>query len=140
MYDLLNAETKPKNWSFFVYCIQSKDEKCFVVDSVLNQRNNRFIAKMCEDVKGIFQRKHPAQVMAFGVICSDGNKIPFYLWFGLIWFGMVLCHINHCRLLIPNPFLYKEIVLFKTIQFSISTQFNCQKHFNFKQFSLVKQF
>ena len=32
--------------------------------------------------------------------------------------------------LTPNPFLYKS-VLFKTIQFSISTQFNCQKHFHF---------
>ena len=31
-------------------------------------------------------------------------------------------------------------VLFQTIQFSISTQFQGQKHFYFKQFSLVKQF
>ena len=31
-------------------------------------------------------------------------------------------------------------VLFQTIQFSMSTQFNCQKHFYFKLFSLVKQF
>ena len=31
-------------------------------------------------------------------------------------------------------------VLFHTIRFSISTQFNRQKHFYFKQFSLVKQF
>ena len=30
--------------------------------------------------------------------------------------------------------------LFQTIQFSIRTQFNCQKQFYFKQFSLVKQF
>ena len=30
--------------------------------------------------------------------------------------------------LMPNPFLYKLTVLFPTIQFSISTQFNCQKH------------
>ena len=34
----------------------------------------------------------------------------------------------------PNPFLYKLSVLFKTIQFSISTQFNGQKHFYFKLF------
>ena len=33
-----------------------------------------------------------------------------------------------------------KIVLFQTIQFSISTQFNREKHFYFKQFSLVKQF
>ena len=42
--------------------------------------------------------------------------------------------------LMPNPFLYKLTVLFQTIQFSIITQFNCQKHFYFKLFSLVKQF
>ena len=30
--------------------------------------------------------------------------------------------------LTPNPFLCKYSVLFKTIQFSINTQFNCQKH------------
>ena len=34
----------------------------------------------------------------------------------------------------PNPFLYKLSILFKTIQFSISSQFNCQKHFYFKLF------
>ena len=42
--------------------------------------------------------------------------------------------------LMSNPFLYKSSVLFQTIQFSMSTQFNCQKHFFFKLFSLVKQF
>ena len=36
--------------------------------------------------------------------------------------------------LTPNPFLCKFSVLFKTIQFSISTQFNCQNHFNLKLF------
>ena len=34
----------------------------------------------------------------------------------------------------PNPFLCKKSVLLKTIQISISTQFNCQKHFDFKLF------
>ena len=42
--------------------------------------------------------------------------------------------------LMSNPFLYKWTVLFQTIQLSISTQFNCQKHFYFKLFSFVKQF
>ena len=37
----------------------------------------------------------------------------------------------------PNSFLYKETLLFQTIQFSISTQFKYQKHFYFKQFSLA---
>ena len=30
--------------------------------------------------------------------------------------------------LTPNPFLCKQSVPFETIQFSISTQFNCQKY------------
>ena len=34
--------------------------------------------------------------------------------------------------LMPNPFDAKKIVLFQTIQFSISSQFNCQKYFYFK--------
>ena len=42
--------------------------------------------------------------------------------------------------LTPNPFLCKYSVLFQTIYFRMSTQFNCQKHFYFKQFSLFKQF
>ena len=40
----------------------------------------------------------------------------------------------------PNPFLYKQSVLFQTIQFSMITQFNYQKRFYFKLFCLVKQF
>ena len=42
--------------------------------------------------------------------------------------------------LTPNPFLYKKSVLFQTIQFSMNTQFNYQKHFYFKLFCLTKQF
>ena len=40
--------------------------------------------------------------------------------------------------LMPNSFLYIWTVLFQTIQFSISTQFSCQKHFYFKLFSFVR--
>ena len=36
-----------------------------------------------------------------------------------------------------NPF-FMQIVLFQTIQFSMSTEFNCQKHFYFKLFSLIQ--
>ena len=46
---------------------------------------------------------------------------------------------NFVGYLTPNPFLYKESVLFQTIRFSMSTQFNCQKQFYFKLFSLFKQ-
>ena len=41
------------------------------------------------------------------------------------WFRLVfLWHTNHYRLLIPNPFLYIQTVLFQTIQFRISTLFS----------------
>ncbi|XP_014780575.1 uncharacterized protein LOC106876512 [Octopus bimaculoides] len=51
------------------------DEKIFTVD-VLNRRNDRFIAKSTAEVKGTFKTKHPAQVMVFGVVASDGKKMP----------------------------------------------------------------
>ena len=41
---------------------------------------------------------------------------------------------------ILNATFIKIIILFQTIQFNMSTQFNCQKYFYFKLFSLVKQF
>ena len=40
--------------------------------------------------------------------------------------------------LTPNPFLFKSSVLYQIIQFSMTTQFNGQKHFYFKEFILVK--
>ena len=43
------------------------------------------------------------------------------------------------RYLMPNPFLCIQIVLFQTIQFTINTQFKCQKQFYFKLFSLVNK-
>ena len=74
----------------------------------------------------------------------------------MIWFVWVLSHINHSRLLMPNPFSYIYIytVLFQTIQFLISIvfvytqfiiktvlfqtiQFSMQKQFYFTQFSLA---
>ena len=57
--------------------------------------------------------------------------------FGL--FGWVLWHINLCRLFHAKSILM-PIVIFQKIQFSMSTQFTCQKRFYFKPFSLFKQF
>ena len=48
-----------------------------------------------------------------------------------LFFG-VLRHINLCRL------CNVKSILFQTIQFTIRRQFNCQKHFYFNLFSLVK--
>ena len=54
----------------------------------------------------------------------------------VVW---VLWHINFCQLLNAKS-IFIQIVLFQTIWFNMSTQFNCQKHFYFKLFGLVKQF
>ena len=51
------------------------DEKIFTVNAVLNCRNDRYIAKLKAEIKGTFRMKHPAQVMAFSVVASDG-KMP----------------------------------------------------------------
>ena len=44
-----------------------------------------------------------------------------------------------CRLFNAKS-IFMKILLFQTIQFSISTQFECENHFYFKLFSLVKLF
>ena len=51
--------------------------------------------------------------------------------------GWVLWHVNLCRLFNAKS-IFMQIALFQTIQFSMSTQFNCEKHFYFKLFSLFK--
>ena len=56
------------------------DEKIFTVDAVLNRRNDRYLAKSTADVQGTYRTKHPAQVMVFGVIGSDGKKMPPYFF------------------------------------------------------------
>ena len=75
-----------------------------------------------------------------GIFCSSLQKSAgLKFWFG--WYvGLVLWYINLCRLFNAKSILYKQIVLFLTIQFSISIQFNCKRHFYFKLFSWVKQF
>ena len=56
------------------------------------------------------------------------------IWFDLVWFYGISTIVGH---LMPSSFLYIWTVLFQTIQFSISTQFKCQKDFFFELFSLV---
>ena len=57
------------------------DEKLFSIDAVSNSRTDRFISpKKLEDVpekvKFKFQTKHPAGVMMFGLVASNGLKMP----------------------------------------------------------------
>ena len=57
----------------------------------------------------------------------------------MIWFGWALWHINPYWLFNAKS-IFMQIVLFKKIQFNMSTHLICQKHFYFKLFSLFKQF
>ena len=57
------------------------DEKMFTIDPVSNTRTDRFISpKIIEDVpenvKFKFTTKHPAGVMVFGAVASNGLKMP----------------------------------------------------------------
>ena len=68
---------------------------------------------------------------------DDDDVVMFCLFvclFGFLWY------IKLCRLFNAKSIFIQKTVLFQTIQFSISRQFDCQKHFYFKLFSLVKQF
>ena len=49
----------------------------------------------------------------------DNNNYESWL---VVW---VSCHIDFVGYLMPNPLSYKKSFLFQTIQFSMSTQFNC---------------
>ncbi len=55
---------------------------------------------------------------------------------GLIWFVGFYGISTFVGYLMPNPFVFKQSVLFKTIQFIINTYFNSKKHFYFKIFKL----
>ena len=65
----------------------------------------------------------------------------FFVFFVVVgWMVVwVLWHINLCWLFNAKS-IFMKIILFQTIQFGMSTEFNCQKRFYFKLFSLVKQF
>ena len=52
------------------------DENKFVVDEASNRRNSRFITKDSSCVPPVMQSKHPASVMVFGAIASDGKVMP----------------------------------------------------------------
>lgn len=57
------------------------DEKVFTIDSVSNSRTNRYISpkpvkEVPDSIKHVFKTKHPASVMVFGLVASDGKKMP----------------------------------------------------------------
>ena len=73
-------------------------------------------------------------------MCNGGqnDQSVFFIW-SVGWLFRFYGISTVAGYLRSNLFFMK-ILLFQTIQFSRNTQFNCQKHFYFKLFSLVKQF
>jgi transposase len=65
------------------------DEKYFTVDPIINSRTSRYIAKgrakdAPDHVRSVQNSKHPAQIMMFGLVASNGLKMdPVYLPIGL---------------------------------------------------------
>ncbi len=54
------------------------DEKVFVQDAHVNRRNSRILARSPDerDDHVMFRTKHPVSVMVFGLVASDGKKMP----------------------------------------------------------------
>lgn len=80
------------------------DEKLFTVDSVSNSRTNRYISSkkasdVPENIKFTFRTKHPAGVMVFGLVASDGKTMdPVFIQEGLkvnthVYLGILKNHV-----------------------------------------------
>ena len=104
-------------------CERKRERKMNIVKQK-RRRNTSFIC-LCQ-LEDTGNKSYGIITLLFGLVV--GWLIGFY---GISTF---------VGYLMPNPFLYKYSVLFQTIQFSMSTQFNYQKHFYFKLFNLFKQF
>ena len=87
---LISAETKVKRFERCkklinkmkrgVPIILFTDEKVFTVDQVSTSRNDRYISPLASSevpghIKHVFKTKHPASVMVFGLVASDGKKM-----------------------------------------------------------------
>ena len=52
------------------------DEKKFMVNEMTNRRNSKIIAYNPSDVPPVVQSKHPASVVVFVAVASDGKVMP----------------------------------------------------------------
>ena len=113
--DLLSSQCKTTE--------TSKKKKSGIADHIWKEKGNHL--PLWDKVKIInreehWKRRHLKEV---------AHMLGHVDWFG--WFYGISTFVGY---LMPNPFLCKLSVLLKTVQFSVSTQFNCQKHFHFKLF------
>ena len=54
------------------------DKKKFMADEMTNRRNFKIIAYNPSDVPPVVQSKHPASVVVFVAVASDGKVMPVY--------------------------------------------------------------
>ena len=88
---ILNETSKAKrvarSWKLLQISKKSKpvifltDEKLFCIDRASNSRPDRYISNqrpedVPEHIRFTFKTKHPAFVMVFGLVASDGKKMP----------------------------------------------------------------
>ena len=88
---LINRDQKAKRWvrsEVLLNVIKHKppvifitDEKLFWVDRVSNSRHDRYISSLKaeevpDNIRYTFKTKHPAALMVFCLVASDGNKMP----------------------------------------------------------------
>jgi transposase len=57
------------------------DEKVFTIDQASSSRSDRYISQLPvpevpDNIKHVSKTKHPASVMVFGLVSSDGKKMP----------------------------------------------------------------
>ena len=140
----------------------------FLLDSALFQSNQEMTWKGCytmQEIANIF--KYPNQILE---IIFTGLLVAFPISENLlayisVWNSLIKQNVlflkeivmGNEKWILYNKVEYKKLwgkqnrpplstvsmsktVPFQTIQFSISTQFNCRKHFYFKLLSLVKRF
>ena len=56
------------------------DEKNFNVDQAYNRRNDRCVVPKGTEAIPVMRTKHPQSVMMFGLVASDGKKMPPYFF------------------------------------------------------------
>ena len=105
-----------------------------MVKSAWAEDMGQFLYHLDPDTRKITRRLEKLQLRKMNSVPSSLIKLVLVGW--LVGFYGISTLAGY---LMPNRFLIKLSVLFKTTQFSISTQFNCQKHFYFKLFHLFKQ-
>ena len=56
------------------------DEKCFCQNRMVNSQNDRWFALYPQDVPILMKTKHPVHIMVFGVVSSDGDIMPPFIF------------------------------------------------------------